>query len=254
LKNTRVADQHKDFVRKLAEYLSCWIPACAGMTAFFSYAKIQIISLYRSLLLLSFAAVGLVLSTATFAGAQHEEVLSASVQAMLQHEVSDQATPKLAFATQQEADDWLREMSLRLSKVVPDKTYREAFLNTVHYEATRAGLDPHMVLGLIEVESGFRKYAVSNSGARGYMQVMPFWTHAIGTPQHDLFHLRTNLRYGCTILRHYLDLEKGNLYRALGRYNGSLGKPGYPNMVNAAWHRHWANPQRIILSLNGQAG
>jgi soluble lytic murein transglycosylase-like protein len=197
---------------------------------------------------------GLFISAAAFAGAQQEEALSASVQAMLQREVSDQATPKLAFATQQEADAWLREMSQRLSKRIPDKESRETLLNTVHYEATRAGLDPHMVLGLIEVESGFRKYAISNTGARGYMQVMPFWTRAIGAPDHDLFHLRTNLRYGCTILRHYLDLEKGNLYRALGRYNGSVGKPGYPNMVKAAWHKHWAYQQRTIVSLNGQAG
>jgi hypothetical protein len=237
------------------DYSTTWIPACAGMTAFFSNTKTQIVSFYKkSFLLLSFAVTGLVLSAPACAGAQQEEQLSASVQAMLQREVSDQATPKLAFATQQEASNWLNEMSLRLSKVMPDKTSREAFLNTVHYEATRAGLDSHMVLGLIEIESGFRKYAVSKSGARGYMQVMPFWTRAIGAREHNLFHLRTNLRYGCTILRHYLDLEKGDLYRALGRYNGSLGKPGYPNLVKAAWHRHWANPQRTILSLNGQAG
>lgn len=180
------------------------------------------------------------------AGAQTEEALSASVQAVLQQAVSDQAAPKLAFATQQEAESWLEEMSLRLEKRMPDKSYREDFLNTVHYEATRAGLDPHMVLGLIEVESGFRKYAVSNVGARGYMQVMPFWTKALHAPEHNLFHLRTNLRYGCTILRYYLDLEKGNLYRALGRYNGSLGKPEYPNLVKSAWHKHWAKPQRTV--------
>jgi soluble lytic murein transglycosylase-like protein len=181
---------------------------------------------------------------AAHAGAQKEEVLSASVQAVLQRSVSDQAVSKPAFASQREADAWLGEMSQRLAKRIPDKDYREDFLSTVHYEATRAGLDPHMVLGLIEVESGFRKYAVSRVGARGYMQVMPFWTKAIGTRDQDLFHLRTNLRYGCTILRYYLDIEKGDLYRALGRYNGSLGKSGYPNMVKAAWHKHWAYPQR----------
>jgi len=233
-------------------FLINWIPAFAGMTgftAFLANAKTLIISHIRCLLLLSFASVGLFLSAQTFAGAQQEEKLSASVQAMMQHEISDQASPKLAFATRQEADAWLSEMSQRLSRRIPDKVTRENLLNAVHYEATRAGLDPHMVLGLIEVESGFRKYAVSNSGARGYMQVMPFWTRAIGTSEHDLFHLRTNLRYGCTILRHYLDMENGNLYRALGRYNGSLGKPDYPNLVNAAWHKHWANPQRTVLSL-----
>ncbi|TAJ79165.1 MAG: lytic transglycosylase domain-containing protein [Gallionellaceae bacterium] len=199
-------------------------------------------------------AVALFFTSSAHAGAQAEETLSASVQAVLQRAVSDQAAPKLAFATQQEATAWLGEMSQRLAKRIPDKDTREDFLSTVHYEATRAGLDPHLVLGLIEVESGFRKYAVSNAGARGYMQVMPFWSKAIGTRDHNLFHLRTNLRYGCTILRYYLDIEKGNLYRALGRYNGSLGRPEYPNLVKAAWHKHWTNPQRTASSQIGQAG
>lgn len=203
----------------------------------------------------SFTTAGvLVWTTSALAGAQTEEALSASVQAVLQQAVSDQAAPKQAFASQQQADDWLNEMSQRLAKRIPDKKYRDDFLNTVHYEATRAGLDPHLILGLIEVESGFRKYAVSNVGARGYMQVMPFWTKALRAPDHNLFHLRTNLRYGCTILRYYLDIEKGNLYRALGRYNGSLGKPEYPNLVKAAWHKHWTDPQHTASSHSGQAG
>ena len=105
--------------------------------------------------------------------------------------------------------------------------------------ATRARLDPQLVLGVIEVESGFRKYAVSRSGARGYMQVMPFWVKLIGQPGHNLFHLRTNLAYGCAILRYYLDIEKGDYFRALGRYNGSLGKPQYPNLVLSAWRGRW---------------
>lgn len=178
------------------------------------------------------------------AGAQVQTPLSASVRAVLQHSVSDRAAPKLAFASQYEADSWLNEMSRRLEKRLPDNRYREDFLYTVHYEATRAGLDPQLVLGLIEVESGFKKYAVSAAGARGYMQVMPFWVNEIGTSEHNLFHLRTNLRYGCTILRHYLDIEKGDLYRALGRYNGSLGRPEYPNLVRAAWHGHWLVQRR----------
>jgi soluble lytic murein transglycosylase-like protein len=205
-------------------------------------------ALRKPLLALSFAAAGVCFCATAYAGAQAEEALSASVQAVLQRAVSDQAAPKAAFASQREADAWLAEMSQRLAKRIPDKDYREDFLNTVHYEATRAGLDPHLVLGLIEVESGFRKYAVSNVGARGYMQVMPFWTRAIGTRDHNLFHLRTNLRYGCTILRYYLDMEKGSLYRALGRYNGSLGRPEYPNMVKAAWSKHWAKPERTASS------
>ena len=110
---------------------------------------------------------------------------------------------------------------------------------TVHYEAKRAGLDPQLVLGLIQVESAFRKYAVSPVGARGYMQVMPFWIGVIGGKEDNLFHMRTNLRYGCVILRHYLDVEKGDLYRALGRYNGSVGRPQYPNTVLAAWQGTW---------------
>ncbi|MBU0688054.1 MAG: lytic transglycosylase domain-containing protein [Gammaproteobacteria bacterium] len=198
--------------------------------------------LSRSALILSLATAGLCLSLTVQAGAQREEKLSASVRTLLQRAVSDQAAPKLAFASQQEAQSWLDEMSQRLAKRMPDANFRFDFLSTVHYEATRAGLDPHMVLGLIEVESGFKKYAVSKSGARGYMQVMPFWTKAIGSGDQNLFHLRTNLRYGCTILRHYLDIEKGNLYRALGRYNGSLGKSKYPNLVKSAWQKHWKSP------------
>lgn len=205
-------------------------------------------TLHRHLLALSFAATGLCFALSAQAGAQKEEALSASVRSMMQRAVSDQAAPKLAFSSQQEAQLWLDEMSQRLAPRIPDAGYRFDFLSTVHYEATRAGLDPHLVLGLIEVESGFRKYAISKSGARGYMQVMPFWTKSIGARSQNLFHLRTNLRYGCTILRYYLDQENGNLFRALGRYNGSLGKAEYPNLVKAAWHNHWAKPQRARAS------
>ena len=137
-------------------------------------------------------------------------------------------------------------MSGRLARRVPDNWMRERLLTVIHYEASRAGLDPALVLGLIEVESGFRKYAISPVGARGLMQVMPFWVGAIGAPDHNLFDVTTNLRYGCVILRHYLDIEKGDLFRALGRYNGSLGRPEYPNMVLASWQKNWhytpANP------------
>lgn len=178
-------------------------------------------------------------SSNVFAGAQAYSPLSASVRAVLQRSVSDQATPKLAFATQYEADVWLKTMSQRLQKRLPDEEYRLDLLKTVHYEATRAGLEPELVLGLIEVESGFKKYAVSSVGARGYMQVMPFWVKEIGINDQNLFHMRINLRYGCTILRYYLNIEHGDLYRALGRYNGSLGRPEYPNMVRAAWQNHW---------------
>lgn len=185
------------------------------------------------------AALCLFITSAAFAGAQKYEPLSASVQAALQEAVSDTRPPASSFRDSLEAVDWLTEMSKRLEKKLPAREYRLELLRAVHYEATRAGLDPQLVLGLMQVESGFRKYAVSSAGARGYMQVMPFWVKLVGQPGDNLFHLRTNLRYGCTILRHYLDMEKGDLFRALGRYNGSLGRPEYPNMVRAAWQNQW---------------
>jgi soluble lytic murein transglycosylase-like protein len=181
-----------------------------------------------------------------YAGAQAYEPLSTSVQAALSKSISDQAAPRLAFASDEEAYQWLSAMSRRIEKRISNQKERWIFLNTVHYEATRAGLEPELVLGVIQVESGFKKYAVSSAGARGYMQVMPFWVRLIGAPENNLFHLRTNLRYGCTILRHYLDVEKGNLFRALGRYNGSLGRAEYPNLVLAAWRGYGAEPARRI--------
>lgn len=177
------------------------------------------------------------------AGGQIEEPLSNSVKALMQRSISDSAAPRLAFASETDAQRWMQEMSHRLEKRMPDQKVREDFLQTVHYEATRAGLDPQLVLGLIQVESGFKKYAVSSVGARGFMQVMPFWVNSIGSSEHNLFHLRLNLRYGCTILRHYLDLERGDLFLALGRYNGSRGLPEYPNMVVGAWHKNWTYGQ-----------
>ncbi len=173
------------------------------------------------------------------AGNQREEPLANSVKAVMQKSVSDLAPPRLMFDSEPAAQAWMQDMSARLAKKLPDAAYREDFLKTVHYEATRAGLDPQLVLGLIQVESGFKKYAVSSAGARGFMQVMPFWVRSIGAAEHNLFDMRLNLRYGCTILRHYLDMEGGDYYRALGRYNGSLGKPEYPALVVGAWHKHW---------------
>lgn len=182
----------------------------------------------------------LALSAGTaFAGAQRYEPLSASVRAQLSKAVADVGRERAAFADEPYVKDWLAEMSRRLEAYIPDPEFRADFLNTVHYEAMRAGLDPELVLGLIEVESGFRKYAVSSASAMGFMQVMPFWVDVIGTREHNLFHLRTNLRYGCTILRHYLDIERGDLFRALGRYNGSLGKAEYPTLVYNAWRKRW---------------
>lgn len=181
----------------------------------------------------------LLLSQSALAGAQREEALSANVRASLQRALADTAVTRTAFGNPKDEAAWLKEMSHRLAKRMPDEAERLEFLTTLHWEASRAGIDPQLLLGLIQVESGFRKYAVSPVGARGYTQVMPFWIKAIGSADHNLFQLRTNLRYGATILRHYIDIERGDLFRALGRYNGSLGRPEYPNLVVGAWKRHW---------------
>lgn len=165
------------------------------------------------------------------AGNQKYTPLSASVRAALSLAVSDMASPEPIFPSEAAKKNWLGHMSNRLSKWVVDEKYRLELLKTVHYEATRAGLDPELVLSVIQTESGFVKYSVSSAGARGYMQVMPFWVRDIGRPDDNLFHLRTNLRYGCTILRHYLNIENGNLIAALARYNGSLGETWYPDRV-----------------------
>ena len=187
------------------------------------------------------AAVALALLAAprgARAGAQVEEQLAPSVVTVMSKAISDHPVPA-NYASKPDLQGWLAEMSPRLASRIADARSREEFLATVHYEATRAGLDPQLVLGVIQHESAFRKYAISTAGARGYMQVMPFWSKLIGTAQDNLFHLRINLRYGCVILRHYLDMENGDLYRALGRYNGSLGQPEYPAGVMAAVNRYW---------------
>jgi soluble lytic murein transglycosylase-like protein len=181
----------------------------------------------------------LLLPLHALAGAQIYEPLADSVRARLSTQVADRAPANLHFRSAHDAQRWLNEMEKRIAARIPDRKQRLELLRTVHYEATRARLDPQLVLGLIEVESGFRKYAVSTAGARGYMQVMPFWLEQIGQPGHNLFHRRTNIAYGCAILRHYLDVENGDYFRALGRYNGSLGRAEYPNMVRAAWQGRW---------------
>lgn len=181
----------------------------------------------------------LLLTVPAHAGGQREEAMSANVRASLQRGLADTAVTRTAFSNASDEAAWLNEMSRRLAKRMPDETARLEFLTTLHWEASRAGVDPQLMLGLIQVESGFRKYAVSPVGARGYTQVMPFWVRTIGNPDHNLFQLRTNLRYGALILRHYIDIERGDLFRALGRYNGSLGRPEYPNLVVGAWKRHW---------------
>lgn len=170
------------------------------------------------------------------------KLLFASTETVIQHINSDQAISHQTFSTLAEGQAWLAAMSSRIERFIPDQNERDDFLSTVYYEAVRAGLDPQLVLSVIQVESNFNKYAVSSAGARGYMQIMPFWVETIGTNDHNLFHLRVNLRYGCTILRHYLDIEKGNYFRALGRYNGSLGEMTYPQLVFNKWRETWTYP------------
>lgn len=188
---------------------------------------------------LIFAILLLLLSHVIQANSITYEQLAAHTRTIITHETSDQGVSYSEYAEMADNITWLVVMGRRLEKFIPDLIEREEFLRTVFYEAKRAGLDPQLVLSIIQVESGFKKYAISHAGARGYMQIMPFWVDAIGQSDHNLFHLRMNLRYGCTILRHYLDMEGGNYFRALGRYNGSLGESTYPQLVYNKWHSTW---------------
>lgn len=176
---------------------------------------------------------------------QLEEPLADSVRSALASAIAHTAPPEPVFANTERRLAylrWLGAMSDRLQRRKPDFQTRIEFLQTVWYETRRAGLDTTMVMGLIQVESAFRKFAISRVGARGYMQIMPFWSRLIGNGEvAQLFDLRVNLRFGCVILRHYLDRERGDTFMALGRYNGSRGKAKYPNAVYAA-ARNWAHP------------
>lgn len=174
------------------------------------------------------------------AGNQQYEDLSANVRSMMSKNIYSPSKVRNSFDNLGEAVEWLSEMRQRVEgkwdKRIPQPLH---FLQLVHYEAKRAGVDPQLVLSIIQVESGFNPFAVSSASARGMMQVMPFWVKLIGEPQHNLFDIETNIRYGCTILRHYLDVERGNLFRALGRYNGSTGRAEYPNLVMGAYRKNW---------------
>ena len=184
-------------------------------------------------------AVALLRPAPALAGQQQYEPLADSVRSAMAASLAGEMGLRASYDSDAHRADWLAQMASRLPRRwIPDERLRIEFLETVRYEAQRAGLDPALVLGLIQVESNFRQYAISSAGARGLMQVMPFWSRLIGDGDDSrLFDMRTNLRYGCTILRHYLDIERGDLYRALGRYNGSLGKAGYPTAVRRAWDR-----------------
>jgi len=144
-----------------------------------------------------------------------------------------------SFYDRFDAEVWLVDMSNRLERYIPNHQRRLELLKRIHAEANRAGLEPELVLSVIHVESGFNRFAISSVGAQGLMQVMPFWKHEIGRREDNLTQVATNLRYGCTILKHYLDKEKGNLVRALARYNGSLGRTRYPEKVLQFWEKYW---------------
>ncbi len=177
---------------------------------------------------------------------QKEEALSDSIKTYMRGYVSHTGPSTLFFDSTAEQERWLNDMSSSLNKILPqnsvlrDKKTQRDFLSAVHYEATRAGISSQIMLSIIHVESAFRQYAISSVSARGYMQVMPFWVKTIGdTNAHNLFALRTNLRYGSVIFRHYLDIENGNVVRALARYNGSLGKLKYPKLVLKKYNDYW---------------
>ena len=157
------------------------------------------------------------------------------LKALLREAASDAGS----FVDRFDAEVWLTDMSGRLAAQVPDPSERLHILKLVHLESRRAGLEPELVLAVIDVESNFDRYAISVAGALGLMQVMPFWIDEIGRPEDNLLHIDTNLRYGCTILKFYLDKERGDLRRALGRYNGSLGRRKYPNRVIDKLTRKW---------------
>ena len=203
----------------------------------------------RSCLLSLAWALGLLsFQERALAGGQLEEPLVDAVRTALSAAIANKAPPVPEFpdtASRIRYLRWLGAMSERLKRRKPDLETRKEFLRTVWYECKRSGLETTLVLGLIQVESAFRKFAVSSVGARGYMQVMPFWTRLLGDGEGDasrLFHMQTNLRFGCVILRHYLDRENGNLFMALGRYNGSRGKAPYPQAVLEATRQWEFNP------------
>jgi soluble lytic murein transglycosylase-like protein len=208
---------------------------------------------------LAACAFALACVTSAHAGAQKEEPLADSVRTALSAAIAQSAPPpelrfddieqRLAYLR------WLGAMSERLKKNKSEGHERVEFLQTIWYESRRAGLEPALVLGLVQAESGFHKYAISSAGARGYTQVMPFWARQIGDGDAArLFVMQVNLRFGCVILRHYLDVEKGDLFMALGRYNGSRGQATYPNMVLGARKRwEWSEPRAVPASASAPA-
>ncbi len=173
------------------------------------------------------------------ASQQASPSVSPAADSQLSNALREAVNNSESFVDEYDAQVWLFDMSARLKRFIKNEQERLRFLNLVHREATRAGLQPELVLAVIHIESAFDRFAISRVGAQGYMQVMPFWKNEIGRPDDNLMNTETNLRYGCTILKHYLDREKGDFIRGLARYNGSLGRTKYPEKVLLAWERHW---------------
>lgn len=174
--------------------------------------------------------VAMMLTTSVFG-----QTIDPELRAALKQNVIESSS----FEDRFDAEVWLVDMSGRMSRYIKDPNQRLELLRKVHREATRAGVEPELVLSVIHIESRFDQFAISRVGAQGLMQVMPFWKNEIGRPTDNLTNVDTNLRYGCTILKHYIDREKGDLIRALARYNGSLGKTWYPEKVLTAWEKYW---------------
>ncbi|MEA2093760.1 MAG: lytic transglycosylase domain-containing protein [Pseudomonadota bacterium] len=190
----------------------------------------------QTTLLATLLVAGLSLFTSTTLAATRERPDEALREVLIKAiESSD------SFEDRFDAEVWLTDMSRRMKSRVKDPEERLTILKTVHYEALRANLEPELILAVINVESNYDRFAISSAGARGLMQIMPFWLDEIGHPEDNLFHITTNIRFGCTILNHYLKREKGNMYRALARYNGSVGKYWYPkrvfNALSARWYK-----------------
>jgi len=187
----------------------------------------------RTFFMTSLGALALLTSSVSLAATQ--EYPDDDLRKLLEKTISDSDS----FEDRFDAEVWLMDMSTRLKSRVPDDNSRLALLKNIHYEATKAGLAPELVLAVINIESNFDRWAISHAGAQGLMQIMPFWLKEIPQAGDNLFDIRTNLRFGCTILKHYLNKEKGDFQRALARYNGSLGKVWYPNRVFDKLRKTW---------------
>jgi len=181
----------------------------------------------------------LFLLLATFSTVKAEEFIPPVIDDEMRQALRQAMYGPNGFEDHIAAEVWLTDMSNRLKRTIPDASYRLELLKSIHAEAVRTGLQPELVLAVIQVESNFDRFAISSAGARGLMQVMPFWIKELGHPDDNLFIPQMNLRYGTTILKYYMDKEKGQASKALARYNGSVGKARYPRLVYAAQRRKW---------------